>query len=82
MDPMKRNGCWGIMAIDSLRVLSPTSDKSTPSMRMLPPLCLSFSTILKRAWSTEDFPAPVLPTIPTFIFPSIANESLFKTGSN
>ena len=82
IDPMKRKGCWGIIAIDSLNKLSPISEISTPSISIRPPSCLSFSTILNSAYNTEDLPAPVRPTTPTFICPSIANDNFFNTGSN
>jgi len=40
------------------------------------------STSLKSASVSEDFPAPVRPTIPTFWPPSISKETFFKTKSS
>ena len=39
------------------------------------------STNLNKARVSDDLPAPVLPTIPTFCPPSISKETLFKTRS-
>ena len=61
------------------RVLSPIWEMSTLSMKMEAPS--SHSTSLKRAWSREDLPAPVRPTIPTFIPGSTLKERFFKTSS-
>ncbi len=45
-----------------LKSLSPNSDVLTPSISIYPE---SASTILSSESIIEDFPAPVLPTIPT-----------------
>lgn len=44
------------------RSCSPMSAKSTPSMKIFP---FAASKILKIPRASEDFPAPVRPTIPT-----------------
>jgi len=40
----------------------------------------SMSNILNSAWTIEDFPAPDLPTIPTFYPWEILKETPFKVG--
>jgi hypothetical protein len=51
----------GIMVIRDLRSCSPIIDISTPSICILP---FAASIILNNARVKDDFPAPVLPTIP------------------
>ena len=51
-----------MIVIRDLRSLSPIVAISIPSIRMAPP---TDSMIRNRASVREDFPAPVLPTIPT-----------------
>lgn len=46
-----------------LRSCSPISAMLTPSMKIFP---FAASKILKIPRASEDFPAPVLPTIPTW----------------
>ena len=61
--PAKRTGSWGMMVILDLSFPRPRIPMLTPSISMAPP---ADSMILKRARVSEDLPAPVLPTIPTF----------------
>ena len=49
------------MVIRDLRSCSPIIDISTPSICILP---FAASIILNNARVKDDFPAPVLPTIP------------------
>jgi hypothetical protein len=66
----------GMIVILSLRSARPTVDISTPSISMLP---LNFSIILHRANQIVLFPAPVLPTIPTFSPDSIVTFKFLST---
>lgn len=54
---------WGMIVMRDLRSWSPMSAMLTPSMKIFP---LAASKILKIPRASEDFPAPVLPTIPTW----------------
>lgn len=54
---------WGMIVMRDLRSWSPMSAILTPSMKIFP---LAASKILKIPRASEDFPAPVLPTIPTW----------------
>ena len=51
----------GMIVIFDLRSWSPIVEISIPSITMLP---FAFSRILNNAIVKDDFPAPVLPTIP------------------
>ena len=42
----------------------------------------SGSTVLNQAWTMEDLPAPVLPTIPTFSQSLMLKETDFNTCGN
>lgn len=73
------------MANLDLRSCKPNLHISTPSIRIRP---LAGSTTLKRAWIKVDFPLPVLPTTPIFVFPgkvqviplrTIGREGLYWT---
>ena len=59
-----------------LKSLSPSSEVLTPSISIYPE---SASTILSSESIIEDFPAPVLPTIPTLQPPSIEKDKFFRT---
>lgn len=59
--PENRTGSWGIMESLDLNSCSPSSWISIPSIIILP----SLKANLNKAAIKEDFPAPVLPTIPT-----------------
>ena len=49
-----------------------------PSMKIEP----SAASIMRnRAKVNDDFPAPVLPTIPTFLPPSTSNDTVLRTRS-
>ena len=50
----------------------------TPSISIVP---LSLSFILNMAYKMELLPAPVLPTIPTFDFDFIVNDTFLRAGS-
>lgn len=52
-----------MMVMRDLRSWSPMSAMLTPSMKIFP---FAASKILKIPRASEDFPAPVLPTIPTW----------------
>lgn len=64
MEPNKINECeqstCGIIEIFSLRSCKPIVEMSTPSIIIDPSKYAS----LNRPWIIDDFPAPVLPTIP------------------
>jgi hypothetical protein len=74
--PLNRKGVWGMTDRFRRSVCSP----------MASALCLSISytdfssgsTILKMAWMSDDFPAPVLPTIPTLSPSLMFREISFK----
>ena len=53
---------WGMMVILDLSVCSPTQVMGTPSIQTPPSAA---STSRSRPPAREDFPAPVLPTMPT-----------------
>jgi hypothetical protein len=76
--PYKRNGDYGINAILFLKAWSPTVVIFVPSIRISPD---SNSQRRKRVYKIDDFPAPVLPTIPTFIFGWITIERSLTLGS-
>eukprot|EP00350_Pseudokeronopsis_sp_OXSARD2_P008658 CAMPEP_0170562656 /NCGR_PEP_ID=MMETSP0211-20121228/61721_1 /TAXON_ID=311385 /ORGANISM="Pseudokeronopsis sp., Strain OXSARD2" /LENGTH=92 /DNA_ID=CAMNT_0010879807 /DNA_START=512 /DNA_END=790 /DNA_ORIENTATION=+ len=73
-----RKGLCGMKAMFFLNKWSPTSFVFTPSISMLP--SSSMFVNLKRACNMEDFPAPVLPTTPTFIPASTLKFTPFKEG--
>ena len=77
ISPLKRKGVWGITDNRCLSVCNPSERAERLSIWYSEPN--SGSMILKRAWIIEDFPAPVLPTIPTFYPSSILKEIFFKT---
>lgn len=54
---------WGMIVMRDLRSWRPMSAMSTPSIKIFP---FAASKILKIPRASEDFPAPVLPTIPTW----------------
>lgn len=54
---------WGMTEILDLKVFKSTVDISTPSMSIFPPAA---STIRNKLNVSEDLPAPVRPTIPTY----------------
>lgn len=55
---------WGIIVSFDLRLWSPISEMVTPSTVMLPPAA---SIMRNRERVSDDFPAPVLPTMPICI---------------
>ena len=57
---------------------NPRDAISTPSMRIEPSAA---SIIRNRAKVKDDFPAPVLPTIPTFFPPATSKDTLLRTKS-
>lgn len=61
MFPENKTGSWGIIEILDRKSRNPNSCISTSSIIMFP----SFIANLNNADIKEDFPAPVLPTIPT-----------------
>ncbi len=61
------------------RVLSPTSAVSTPSSSMSDPS--AGSTSRNSAYTMDDLPAPVRPTMPTFIPAGTSKFSPFRTKS-
>ena len=67
-----------MIAIFFLSICKPNSFIFCPSISIWPSLN---STILKRAYRIELFPAPVLPTIPTFIPGSTSKLKFFRDGS-
>ena len=75
--PLNKKGICGITDIRCLRVCNPSFNASTSPMRYSDPIY--GSAILNSAWMMEVFPAPVLPTIPTFSPSLILNERFFKT---
>lgn len=72
MEPEKRTGSWGMMEILDRSFSKGTEPVSLSSIVMVPLTCPRRN----RAASKDDFPAPVLPTIPIYIFEK--TESLFK----
>jgi hypothetical protein len=56
---------------------SPISDKSSPSILTEPDYR---GMSLNKAYKSDDFPEPVLPTIPTFIPPWIVKLMSLKAG--
>jgi len=58
--PENNTGSWGMMESLDRNSCSPNSCISTPSIVMLPSLIAN----LNKAEIKDDFPAPVLPTIP------------------
>ena len=77
--PEKRIGSWGMMDTRLRSMLSPTAAMLKPSI-LISPAC-SGSAIRNRATRTEDFPAPVRPTIPTLCPGCTVKESPHSTGS-
>lgn len=76
--PENRNGDCGIYPILVLNVCNPTSLILTPSISTVP---LERSISLKSDYRIELLPAPVLPTIPTFMPGSISNVTSLTAGS-
>lgn len=74
-----RKFTWGIMVSLDLRVWRPSLDMSKPSINMDPPAA---SIILNRLRVSDDFPAPVRPTTPTFSLPVMENVIPLRTQSN
>lgn len=62
-----------------LKMWSPSVEMSTSSIRILPSWS---SQSLNSACKIEDLPAPVLPTIPTFIPACTLNLSYLMLGSS
>ena len=62
MDPLKRKGVWGITEMCFLNECSPIFSASQPPTLSTDPS--SGSTNLNNTCMIDDFPAPVLPTIP------------------
>lgn len=60
-DAENKTGSWGIIEIFFRKSCNPTDFVSTSSIRISP----SIGANLNRAAINDDFPAPVLPTIPT-----------------
>lgn len=60
--PENNTGSWGMMESLDRKSCSPNSCISMPSIMILP----SFLANLNKAAIKDDFPAPVLPTIPIF----------------
>lgn len=58
--PEKNTGCWGMMVSLDRNSYRPTWWISIPSMMILP----SWKANLNNDPTKDDFPAPVLPTIP------------------
>lgn len=58
--PENKTGSWGIMEIEDLKSLRSKSCISISSIKIFP----SFVANLNSASIKDDFPAPVLPTIP------------------
>lgn len=63
MVPLNINGIWGITDKQPLNEWSPRRDILHPPINIYP---LAVFAIRYRACKILDFPAPVLPTIPTF----------------
>ena len=61
--PSNRNGVWGIIDTSERRRWSSTFEISDPSKYIFP---YERGLMRNRAWRIDDFPAPVLPTRPTF----------------
>jgi len=59
--PENNNGSWGMMEILDRKSLNSNSCISISSIMILP----SLQANLNKAEIKDDFPAPVLPTIPT-----------------
>jgi len=59
--PENNTGSWGMMEILDRKLCNPNSCISIPSIMILP----SLKANLNKAKIKDDFPAPVLPTIPT-----------------
>lgn len=58
--PENNTGCWGMMESLDRKAFNPNSCISMSSIIILP----SFIANLNKAAIKDDFPAPVLPTIP------------------
>ena len=69
---------WGMMVIFERRSCSPNTAMLMLSTRMAP---LEASTIRNMATVSEDLPAPVRPTIPTFVPPGMSTEMSLSTRS-
>ncbi len=74
--PVNKKGVYGIIDIFFLNRCNPIYFILTPFIRIIPD---EISVILNIAYIIDDFPAPVLPTIPTFSPFFISNSKLFKT---
>lgn len=78
MVPMNRIGSWGTMLILDLRSARDILVISTPSMRIDPAYG---SKTLNSDNAREDFPAPVLPTMPTLSPGEITRLMFLRTSS-
>ena len=76
--PVNSVGSCGMMVTFLLSYSSEISLMFSPSISIEPP---QISTILVKARLRVDFPAPVLPTIPTFSPAPILTESPLSTSS-
>ena len=72
--PLKRKGVWGITERCFLKECNPILRASYPPIYNLEPW--SGSMRRNKAWMIEDFPAPVLPTIP-ILWPAFAKKLTF-----
>lgn len=77
-EPVKRVGSYGMTVTLFLSSMSGTLEMSTPSINMVPE---KSSIILLRASPTVVFPAPVLPTIPTFSPDFTSKERFLRAKS-
>lgn len=77
MVPVKRVGSCGTMVRDCRKSFSPTSPMSMPSIIILPPCD---SRARHNASASDDFPAPVRPTTPTFSLPLMVKLTFLRTG--
>ena len=71
-------GDWGIYATLLRKRCKPIEVISISSIKIEP---FSRLTSLNKAYKIDDFPAPVLPTIPTFILGSIITDKFLTLGS-
>lgn len=78
IEPWSKNGVYGIKAILFRRRCKPTSRIFTPSISIFP---FSSSTRRNKVYKMDDLPAPVLPTMPTFIRGCILRLNSFTLGS-
>lgn len=80
IEPLKIKGVWGMTETCCLNEWSPILLASYSPKRYSDPG--SVSQILNTDWMIEDFPAPVLPTMPTFSPGKILKETFFRTKGN